>query len=165
VEQDPAFLKTAETEYLKEFGDRVQRYICQGLQDFVPEAGRYEAIWAQWCLGHLTDCGFFALLAIDTTLTGSLVLTPSSQPADLVAFFVRCKRGIKPNGMLFVKENITRKFTIDMDESDSSVTRSDEILKGIFEKAGLRILKEKEQDGFPADIFPVKMWVHLSHFS
>jgi protein N-terminal methyltransferase len=58
VEQDPAFLKTAETEYLKEFGDRVQKYICQGLQDFVPEAGRYEAIWAQWCLGHLTDCGF-----------------------------------------------------------------------------------------------------------
>jgi protein N-terminal methyltransferase len=59
--------------------------------------------------------------------------------------------------MIFVKENITRKFTIDMDESDSSVTRSDEILKGIFEKAGLRILKEKEQDGFPTDIFPVKM--------
>lgn len=152
VEQDPHFLKTAETEYLKDFGDRVQRYICQGLQDFTPDEGRYEAVWAQWCLGHLTD-GW-------DSLPSSIPWEPADIPlvADLVAFFIRCKKGLKPNGMIFVKENITRR-TIDIDTTDSSVTRSDEILKGIFAKAGLKLLAEKLQDGFPEEIFPVKMWV------
>ena len=34
---------------------RLERFICSGLQDFTPEAGRYDAIWSQWVLGHLND--------------------------------------------------------------------------------------------------------------
>ena len=34
---------------------RLERFICSGLQDFTPEAGRYDAIWSQWVLGHLHD--------------------------------------------------------------------------------------------------------------
>lgn len=29
-------------------------------QDFTPEAGRYDVIWVQWCIGHLTDHDFIA---------------------------------------------------------------------------------------------------------
>ncbi|KAI9026805.1 hypothetical protein DFJ74DRAFT_519036 [Hyaloraphidium curvatum] len=133
VEQDPAFLKTAETEFLGDLKDRVDKFICMGLQDFTPEEGRYEAIWSQWCLGHLTD-------------------------DDLAAFFRRCKRGLVPGGMVFVKENITRGTTHDVDRNDSSVTRSDALMKEIFERAGLKLVVEKVQEGFPAEIFPVKMY-------
>lgn len=28
------------------------------MQEFTPEAGRYDVIWVQWCIGHLTDHDF-----------------------------------------------------------------------------------------------------------
>lgn len=34
---------------------RAVAFHCQPLQDFEPPPGRYDVIWAQWCLGHLTD--------------------------------------------------------------------------------------------------------------
>lgn len=37
--------------YLGADGKRVANYFCQGLQDFVPEAGRYDVIWIQWVIG------------------------------------------------------------------------------------------------------------------
>lgn len=30
------------------------------LQDFTPEAGRYDVIWIQWCIGQLADDDFVA---------------------------------------------------------------------------------------------------------
>lgn len=41
---------------------------------------------------------------------------------DLVAFFKRCKSGLNPTGMIFVKENVTRN-TSSVDDEDHSVTR------------------------------------------
>ncbi|ORX89416.1 hypothetical protein K493DRAFT_318692 [Basidiobolus meristosporus CBS 931.73] len=134
VEQTAKFLEQAQEEYLlneKEAG-RIGEFICQGLQDFTPEEESYDLIWSQWVLGHLTD-------------------------DDLVAFFERCKRGLKPRGLIGVKENIAVSGYI-VDEEDSSVTRSEDILKGIFKKAGLRIIKEQTQMGFPSGLFTVKMF-------
>ena len=34
---------------------RVGNYFAVGLQDFHPEEGRYDVIWIQWVMGHLTD--------------------------------------------------------------------------------------------------------------
>ena len=34
---------------------RVGCFFSEGLQDFVPEVGRYDVIWCQWVLSHLTD--------------------------------------------------------------------------------------------------------------
>lgn len=34
---------------------RVGSFFAEGLQDFVPEEGRYDIIWCQWVLSHLTD--------------------------------------------------------------------------------------------------------------
>ncbi|KAK6150169.1 hypothetical protein DH2020_017694 [Rehmannia glutinosa] len=33
-------------------------FFCVPLQDFTPEAGRYDMIWVQWCIGHLSDDDF-----------------------------------------------------------------------------------------------------------
>jgi protein N-terminal methyltransferase len=67
VEQNPDFLKEAEMSYMGGLKDRVSKYIPVGLQDFVPEEGKYDLIWCQWVLGHLTD-------------------------EDFVSFFQRCKK-------------------------------------------------------------------------
>lgn len=45
------FLDKAKT-YLGEEGKKVGNYICKGLQDFVPESGRYDVIWIQWVIGE-----------------------------------------------------------------------------------------------------------------
>lgn len=34
------------------------KFTCLWLQEFTPDAGRYDVIWVQWCIGHLTDDDF-----------------------------------------------------------------------------------------------------------
>ncbi|KOS22135.1 Alpha N-terminal protein methyltransferase 1 [Escovopsis weberi] len=71
-----------------------------GLQDWEPAEGlRYDLIWVQWCLGHLTDL-------------------------QLVAFLRRCQGALSPEGgVLVVKENLSSSGLDVYDETDSSVTR------------------------------------------
>ncbi|KAF9949373.1 hypothetical protein BGZ72_008842 [Mortierella alpina] len=138
VENSAAFVKQAKEEYLKseiEAG-KVGEVRCSGLQHVQFEGtsweGRFDVIWCQWVLGHLTD-------------------------DDLIAFFNRCKKGLKANGLIFIKEN-NAKIGIVVDEEDSSMTRSDQVWKDVFQKAGLRLLREEVQKGFPPGLFAVKMY-------
>lgn len=57
VEQSARFVEQALNNYLlKEIREkRVGEVICKGLQNFTPEEGKYDLIWCQWVLGHLTD--------------------------------------------------------------------------------------------------------------
>lgn len=75
------------------------------MQDFTPEAGRYDLIWLQWCIGCVTD-------------------------DDLVAFLGRCCDGLAPGGMIIIKDNVldgpcaglvSGKYLVDHD--DNSVRR------------------------------------------
>lgn len=54
VEQNSAFLDKAK-QYLGPKKDKVLNYYAVGLQDFQPEAKKYDVIWIQWVLGHLTN--------------------------------------------------------------------------------------------------------------
>ncbi|KIY98925.1 hypothetical protein MNEG_9034 [Monoraphidium neglectum] len=36
-------------------GHATGEFLCKGLQQFEPVAGRYDCIWIQWCLLYLTD--------------------------------------------------------------------------------------------------------------
>ncbi|KAF2310726.1 hypothetical protein GH714_016658 [Hevea brasiliensis] len=38
---------------------KATNFFCTPLQEFTPAAGRYDVIWVQWCIGHLTDDDFF----------------------------------------------------------------------------------------------------------
>jgi len=67
LEECERFMQQARSQ-LAPAGDRV-RFFCSRMQDFVPEAGGYDLIWVQWCIGSLSD-------------------------ADLVAFLTRCKAGL-----------------------------------------------------------------------
>ena len=131
-----------------------------GLESWIPDASKkYDLIWNQWCLGHLTDTA-------------------------LVSYLQRCSKALStdPLGWIVVKENMSTKTSpvsarpgsragssVDMardeviagwtdddeyDELDSSVTRSERNWKRIFAEAGLRIVREETQRGFPRYVDP-----------
>lgn len=107
------------------------RFYTSGLQDFTPQ-DTYDCIWIQWVSSQLTD-------------------------TDLIAFLIRAKSSLRPNGCLIVKENIKKKgFLVHKD--DFSVTRSSVIYELIFEEAKLAVLFAAQQPDFPEEIYEVKMW-------
>ncbi|XP_040014067.1 N-terminal Xaa-Pro-Lys N-methyltransferase 1 isoform X2 [Xiphias gladius] len=115
--------------YLGEEGKRVGNYFCSGLQDFVPESERYDVIWIQWVIGHLTD-------------------------DHLVEFLRRCQRALRPNGLIIIKDNVSYEGVVP-DEVDSSVCRDLEIVRSLVGRAGLRIVHEEQQMNFPKEIYQV----------
>ncbi|XP_075480383.1 alpha N-terminal protein methyltransferase 1 [Primulina tabacum] len=102
------------------------------LQEFTPEAERYDVIWVQWCIGHLSD-------------------------DDFVSFFKRATVGLKLGGLFVLKENVARSGFV-LDKEDKSVTRSHLYFKQLFKQCGLNIYRMKDQKGFPDGLFPVKMY-------
>ena len=135
VEPVEKFAKVLSEGPLKMEGKVGEVYI-QGLQDWEPTKS-YDLIWNQWCVGHLTD-------------------------SQLTAYLVRCGKAIKKAGWIVVKENLsTHQYGEDIfDDVDSSVTRSDQKFRDLFEQSGLHIVKAELQTGFPKNprLYPVKMY-------
>ncbi|KAJ4391297.1 hypothetical protein N0V93_004914 [Gnomoniopsis smithogilvyi] len=113
----------------------VRRVFNMGLEEWQPSEGdQYDLVWIQWCLGHLKD-------------------------DQLVQFLERCKSVLTPNsGLIVVKENITSGDNEIFDEQDSAVTRTDTKFQAIFKMAGLKLVKQEVQKGFPKELFPVKAY-------
>lgn len=64
VEQNPMFLEKAK-EYLgPKFLPKVGYFYPVGLQDFSPQNNKYDIIWVQWVLGHLTDAHLIRFLKV-----------------------------------------------------------------------------------------------------
>ena len=53
---------------------------------------------------------------------------------------------------------MTSKGDVEVDESDSSVTRPERLLREIFDRAGLHVCKDFLQQKFPRELYPVKMF-------
>eukprot|EP00912_Choanoflagellata_sp_UC4_P000217 UC4_evm7s135 len=116
VDEAPAYIES----------DRMGKFICCGLQDWNPEPNRYDLIWTQWCVGHLTD-------------------------EHLINFLDRCGKSLRPYGLVTVKENIAPPHIERhiVDEEDKSVTRTEAEFKRIFSLAGLTLVDEIFQQDFP----------------
>ncbi|AWP10445.1 putative alpha N-terminal protein methyltransferase 1B [Scophthalmus maximus] len=125
------FLLHAHEEYLGDDADRIETYYCYNLQEFTPPKNKYDVIWMQWVACHLTD-------------------------KDLLSFLLRCKKSVRPNGVIIIKDNMARQGC-KLDPIDSSISRHLDIMKCIIAKAGLEILAIEKQDGFPEVIMPVWM--------
>ena len=110
------------------------KYFCKisGLQDFSPDYNCYDVICIQWVTGYLTD-------------------------DDFIAFLKRCKKGLKDNGIIFVKDNLSYEETV-IDNNDGSVTRPRQLLINIFKKANLEVIGERKQYKFPKGLYEVKMF-------
>ncbi|OTB08584.1 hypothetical protein M426DRAFT_316597 [Hypoxylon sp. CI-4A] len=115
-----------------------------GLEEWRPDDEttevKYDLIWNQWCLGHLTD-------------------------EQLEAYLRRCGDALSVDdddgnvrGVIVVKENLSVAGRDLFDDEDSSVTRQDETFRRVFDEAGLRIIKTEIQHGFPDELYPVRMY-------
>ena len=141
----PEFLQQAEQQIGR---PPVRTLYCRGLAEFDFDIGsssssssssssaRWDLIWVQWCVIYLRD-------------------------AEFVTFFKRAAAALSktPHSYVVLKENVLRKDRKPVyDESDKSVTRSDEHLRKLFERAGVVVVKKTVQHGFPKDLFPVYMY-------
>ncbi|CAH1109115.1 unnamed protein product [Psylliodes chrysocephalus] len=133
VEQNEDFLQQAK-QYLGPKVDKIGNFYPEGLQNFQPETGKYDVIWIQWVLGHLTN-------------------------ADLIQFLISCGKGLKKNGVIVIKENVTSSDEIEKDEQDSSITRPLRHYHTIFQKAKLECYRQLKQQNFPKGLFPVYMFI------
>ncbi|KAH8261392.1 hypothetical protein KR044_008303, partial [Drosophila immigrans] len=134
VEQDTAFAEKAHELCTSEEGGRrnnLGEIYNVGLQEFSP-SHKYDLIWCQWVLGHLTD-------------------------RDLVAFFRRMRVSLEPGAYFCMKENVSTSKTIIKDEEDSSVTRPLDLYEESLKEAGFRIVRKVRQQNFPKGLFPVYM--------
>mmetsp|Transcript_4065 Transcript_4065/g.6298 ORF Transcript_4065/g.6298 Transcript_4065/m.6298 type:complete len:273 (-) Transcript_4065:121-939(-) len=131
VEQSPRLLQ-ASAEYIGPDSSRTS-CICTNLRDFTPEPDTYDLIWVQWVVGHLHD-------------------------EDFILFFRNCARGLKPNGVIVLKDNCADDWTFVVDKTDSSVSRSSEYMKILFDFAGLKIALAKKQTDFPTELSSVYMF-------
>lgn len=81
--------------------DGIGKIFNIGLEDWSPEQSpdaKYDLIWNQWCLGHLTDL-------------------------QLQSYLEKCAKAINVDGLIVVKENLSTSGEDLFDELDSSVTR------------------------------------------
>lgn len=138
VEQDSTFAEKAREYCISDAGstlgypNRLGEIYNVGLQQFVPEAKKYDLVWSQWVLGHLTD-------------------------DDLILFFQRIRASLKPHGIFVIKENVTKSKEVVKDDTDSSVTRPLKAYEMNLKKSGFRIMKISQQKNFPKGLFPVYM--------
>ncbi|KAM7345401.1 N-terminal methyltransferase [Cochliomyia hominivorax] len=138
VEQDPTFAEkakeycTVDTGSTLGYPNRLGEVYNVGLQQFQPSAQKYDLVWSQWVLGHLTDY-------------------------DLFAFFKRIRGSLRPGGTFVLKENVTKNKEVIKDETDSSITRPLKEYETSLKEAGFRIVKMAQQKSFPKGLFPVYM--------
>lgn len=114
--------------------NRLGDVYTQGLESWVP-GHNYDLIWTQWCLSQLTDI-------------------------QVVTCLQRVQPFLKVGGWMVVKENITtRSLGKDVfDETDNSVTRTDEKLRELFKQAGMTVVATELQRGFPKTLYAVRMY-------
>ena len=68
------------------------------------------------------------------------------------------RKGLKPHGMIVLKENMTSSGEVEMDHTDSSVTRPRSLLVELIKQSGLVIVKEQVQQRFPQELYQVRMF-------
>ncbi|KAH9951471.1 DUF858-domain-containing protein [Amylocystis lapponica] len=100
---------------------------------------KFDIVWCQWCLGCLSD-------------------------PDLVDFLRRSRAALRDpaRSLIVAKENLCSdgpdgEPMAVFDETDSSLTRSDAAWKKVFMDAGLHLVHEDTQLGFPEGLYDVKM--------
>ena len=109
------------------------------LREFAPPVGSYDAVWAQWVLGHLVD-------------------------TDVVALLRRCRGALRRGGALYVKDNTCPASQCDwdskylLDEENAGVIRTHAHLWALARQAGFKLGKTALQQNFPTNLYPVRMY-------
>lgn len=75
------------------------------------------------------------------------------------SIIISFRDGLKENGVIIVKENITSADELELDKQDSSVTRSMKMFKQIFDRANLECYRVVKQQNFPKGLYSVYTFV------
>lgn len=76
---------------------------------------------------------------------------------DFIDLLSRLKRALKPGGIIVIKDNVGGEGC-ELDSEDSSVMRNNDQLEEIFRLAGVKVLQNQLQIGFPQDLQPVRLY-------
>ncbi|KAH0788751.1 Alpha N-terminal protein methyltransferase 1 [Histomonas meleagridis] len=115
------------------------RTIVSGIQDWTPDCD-YDAFWIQWAIMYLTD-------------------------EDAISFLKRCKAHLKPNGYIFVKDNIgtknlkEKKENATFYEEDRGICRTYVHYIELFKNAGLKLIESQKQTGWDQGLLPLYTFV------
>ncbi|KAI9767125.1 MAG: hypothetical protein M1840_005914 [Geoglossum simile] len=116
--------------------NRIGSVYTQTLESWNPPPNvKYDLVWNQWCLSHLTD-------------------------VQLLEYLRRVGGALSEGGWAVVKENMsTDPEGLDIfDEKDHSVTRTDKKFRSIFTEARLEIVRTELQRGLPKALYPVRAY-------
>ena len=122
------------TDVLKAGEGGVGEILNVGLEDWEPK-GEYDLVWNQWCVGQLTDVAF-------------------------VAYLKGAAAVLSAGGWIVVKENLSNDHLARdvYDDTDSSVTRTDEKFRTLFKEAGLKVVASELQRGMPKGLYDVRSY-------
>ena len=111
------------------------RFLAAPMQDWTPSSSSYDVIWAQWCVGHLTDAHF-------------------------LRFLQRCRTALKPRASSSSKTTAASRHprtTVLVDDADRSICRGRAYLEALLALSGAELLctalqPDCREDAFPADV-------------
>jgi len=98
----------------------------------IPQERKYDCIFHSWVLDHITD-------------------------EDLKSYLKRMANALTPKGFVVLKENTSSERLFIADFKDSTFIRTKSYWDNLISEAGLEIVKEQLQVGFPDDFYPVWM--------
>ena len=98
------------------------------------------------------------MILLNQKRISSPLLNINSLKLSYILIFHVFSLGLRNNGIIVVKENITSSGEVEMDDIDSSVTRPDGRFHYIFKTANLEIIREVPQRKFPQELYNVKMY-------
>ena len=135
IEQNASLTSMAKKDYLADCS-QLRAIETSGLQTWKPKPSTYDCVWMQWVAGYVLDPHFVALLQ-------------------------RVGASLTPGGVFVVKENVTHPATcaLWMDHADASTIRSRQYFEELFRLAGLRVVRCTKQQQWPADLYPIQVWV------
>jgi protein N-terminal methyltransferase len=128
-------------------------------QDFAPEPNTYDVIWIQWVIGHLHDVDFikfFKRCCAGLREGGELLFFSSRHYIEVTV--ILCVWLNLSGGVVVLKDNCSESWTFIVDKDDSSVNRSGVYMHALFLLAGIDVILEVRQTGFPEELYPVWMF-------
>lgn len=134
LDSNQHFLDAAKSKQEEIKGIKIKNYYMTEIQKFNFEK-QYDLIFIQWVLEYVNY-------------------------SDLIRFFNKVKRSLKPNGIVIIKENIN----IDNDgdiiiSEEGSRIRSYNTYEKIYEDTGLNIVHDEVIPFKRQDIYEIKCWV------
>lgn len=126
-----------------------------GIDASSSEPVRYDVVWCQWCLQHLSDKDLVSFLV---RAKASLM-----SPTEHIASQIKDNAVLDGSGIIVVKENVLRDEQdggekVWYDDEDHSITRTSNAYERVFKEAGLIIVRTQLQLGLPEELFPVRIW-------